>query len=169
MNEDPTLPGQERTEQEIKLPLIEEQLRVSRERVSTGAVRVSIAQEEQVQRLRLQTFEDEASVERVRVERTVDHAVPPWEEGDVLVIPVYEEEVVVQRRLVLKEEVRIQRRRNVRTEEEEVKLTRQRATVERRESGGGWAPQDTPAESSDRDIEAAHSRRESPSGTTGEK
>jgi len=57
-------------------------------------------------------FADEVAVERVPVNRIVDQMPETRQEGDVLVVPVVEEVITVQKRLLLKEEVRIQRRRN---------------------------------------------------------
>jgi hypothetical protein len=57
-------------------------------------------------------FSEEVSVERVVVERMVDEVPQIRQEGDVLVIPVVEEVITVQKRLLLKEEVRVSRRRN---------------------------------------------------------
>lgn len=56
-------------------------------------------------------FYEEADVERVPVNRIVDGPVETRQEGDVTIVPVVEEVVTVQRRLLLKEEVRIRRRR----------------------------------------------------------
>ena len=57
-------------------------------------------------------FADEVAVERVPVNRIVDQMPETRQEGDVLIVPVVEEVLMVQKRLLLKEEVRIQRRRN---------------------------------------------------------
>jgi stress response protein YsnF len=64
----------------------------------------------------------------------------PWHEGDVLVVPVYEE--VIERRLVLKEEIRLHRQRFSTSHTEQVPLRRQRAVVERRQADGSWAEVD---------------------------
>ena len=50
-------------------------------------------------------------VDRVAVGRYVDGPEAPRQEGDTLVVPVFEEVLVVEKRLVLKEEIRITRRR----------------------------------------------------------
>jgi len=57
-------------------------------------------------------FADEVAVERVPINQIVDQVPDTRQEGDVLIVPVVEEVLVVQKRLLLKEEVRIQRRRN---------------------------------------------------------
>jgi stress response protein YsnF len=48
-------------------------------------------------------------IERVPIDRTVEVAPPTRQEGDITIIPVVEEFVVVERRLILKEEVRVRR------------------------------------------------------------
>jgi len=57
-------------------------------------------------------FADEVAVERVPVNRLVDQMPETRQDGDVLIVPVVEEVLTIQKRLLLKEEVRIQRRRN---------------------------------------------------------
>ncbi len=57
-------------------------------------------------------FADEVAVERVPVNRIVDQMPETRQDGDVLIVPVVEEVLTIQKRLLLKEEVRIQRRRN---------------------------------------------------------
>jgi stress response protein YsnF len=53
------------------------------------------------------------------------------QEGDVTIIPVVEEILVVERRLVLKEEVHIRRIKTTERHQEQIKLRRQEATVSR--------------------------------------
>ena len=70
-------------------------------------------------------------VERIPVGREVDAVEPLREEDGVTVIPVYEEVLVVQKRLVLREEVRLTTRRESLAVPERVTLRRQRVEVER--------------------------------------
>jgi uncharacterized protein (TIGR02271 family) len=49
----------------------------------------------------------EPVIERVAINRAVSEAPPVRQEGDTLVIPVLEEVAVVERRLMLREEIRI--------------------------------------------------------------
>jgi uncharacterized protein (TIGR02271 family) len=124
------------------LPLIEEQVSVARERVNTGAVRVRVEEHRQPVPVALSAFSDAVQVERVRVEREVGAVEPPWHDGDVLVVPVYEERIVVQRRLVLTEELRIRRERRQQQWHETVELRRDEARVERRDADGDWHADD---------------------------
>jgi hypothetical protein len=57
-------------------------------------------------------FTEEAGVERIPVNRLVDTAPETRTEGDVTIIPIVEEVMVVEKRLLLKEEIHIRRTRN---------------------------------------------------------
>src|SRR5262249_56924020 len=75
---------------------------------------------------------EEVVVERVSIDRPVEGAAPePREENGVLVIPVLEEIAVVEKRLVLREEVRVSRRRTTTTASQVVTLRHDVADVER--------------------------------------
>ena len=74
-------------------------------------------------------------VEHVPIGRTVGAVPPIREEGDTTVLPVVEEVVVVERRLVLKEEIRIRRLRSTERHQETVTLRTQDAVVTRTEAG----------------------------------
>ena len=56
-------------------------------------------------------FSEDVDVERVPVNRILDGPVQSRQEGDTTVIPVVEEVITIQKRLLLREEVRITRRR----------------------------------------------------------
>lgn len=58
-----------------------------------------------------QLFGEDVSVERVPVNRILDGPIETRHEGDTTIIPVIEEVLTVQKRLFLREEVRITRRR----------------------------------------------------------
>ena len=75
--------------------------------------------------------EREVHIEHVAINRVVEAPAPPREEGDVLVVPVYEEVVTVQRHWVLKEEIRLRRREVQTRHREQVTLRREQASVER--------------------------------------
>ena len=72
-------------------------------------------------------------VERVIVGRVVSEVPPTRQEGNVTILPVVEEEVVVTRRLVLKEELHIRRVQRTEHYVERVVLRRQDVDVTRTE------------------------------------
>ncbi|GJE53193.1 hypothetical protein GOFOIKOB_6269 [Methylobacterium tardum] len=118
----------------VTLPVVEETARIDKRAVETGRVRVSTLTETVDQVLRESLRSDTVEVTRVPMDRTLSPGeVPPAvrEEDGVTIIPVLEEILVVEKRLVLKEELHI--RRNSADEDVEVPVTlrKQRAVVER--------------------------------------
>lgn len=91
------------------LELREERLVPHTERRDVGEVRIRTVVEEVPGRLEVEGRHDEVVVEHVPIGREVAERAAPREEGDVLVVPVYEEQLVVSRRLVLREELHIHR------------------------------------------------------------
>ena len=92
------------------IPVVAEELQVGKRSVETGRVRVTKTVREQQETVDQPVLAEEVVVERVPVNRVVETAPQPRQEGDTLVFPVLEEVMVVERRLVLKEEVRITKR-----------------------------------------------------------
>ncbi|MCU0760902.1 MAG: YsnF/AvaK domain-containing protein [Steroidobacteraceae bacterium] len=130
----------------LVIPVLEERVKVARRTVESGrATRVRKVVREDRQELELPTVHEEVQVERVPVGRLVDGPLESWEEDGVLVIPVVEERLVVRTEHVLREEIRISRRRRTQTSVHAVTLRREVAIVERLDPAtGDWAPVDSP-------------------------
>jgi uncharacterized protein (TIGR02271 family) len=118
--------------QSVVIPVAREEASVSRAVVETGVVGVRKLVRERVEVIDEPLLHDEVDIEHVSINRTVDAPQPPREEGDVLVIPVYEEVLTVQRKWILKEEVRLRRREVQTRHREEVVLREEQALVEHR-------------------------------------
>lgn len=116
----------------VVIPVAREEASVARKVVEKGAVRVRKVVREKVELIDEPLLHDEIDVEHVVVNRFVDATEPPRKEGDVLIIPVYEEILTVQRQWVLKEEVRLRRREVQSRHREEVVLREEEALVEHR-------------------------------------
>lgn len=126
------------------VPVLAEELSVDRRQVETGTVRVSKRVRERQEVVGPQTLAKETvEVERVPVNRYVEGPVAPRQEGDTLVVPVFEEVLVFEKRLVLKEELRITRRRTEETSAPQtVTLRTEEVVVERDGAGGAKTPPD---------------------------
>ena len=74
---------------------------------------------------------EQVIVERVPIGRIVETLPEIRQEGDVTIVPVVEEEIVVQRRLILKEEVHFRREKVVERYSENASLREQQVTVTR--------------------------------------
>ena len=114
----------------VAIPIVEEILTVAK-RSTENRVRVRTVIDEERVLLKASEISSAVNVERVPINRVVTTTPDVREEGNVLIVPVLEEQVFVEKRLVLVEEVRI-----TRTEQEvpvELPTTRRimRAVVER--------------------------------------
>ncbi|HEY0656982.1 MAG TPA: YsnF/AvaK domain-containing protein, partial [Pyrinomonadaceae bacterium] len=91
------------------IPVIQEEIVVDKYIVEKGKVRVSkrISQHEEI--IDEPLFHEEVKVERVPVNKIIDASPSVRQEGDTLIIPIVEEQVFVQKRLVLVEELRVRK------------------------------------------------------------
>ena len=116
----------------LVIPVVEEQLEVSRERVETGRVRISKSVEAREVVVDDPLKRESVRVEHVPINQVVTGAVPQVrEEGDVTVIPILEERVVTRTELVLVEEVRIHRDHSEYHDPQRVTLRKEVVSVER--------------------------------------
>ena len=116
----------------LVIPVVEERLEVSRERVETGRVRISKSVEAREVVVDDPLKRESVRVEHVPINQVVTGAVPQVrEEGDVTVIPILEERVVTRTELVLVEEVRIHRDHSEYHDPQRVTLRKEVVSVER--------------------------------------
>ena len=121
---------------DIAIPLVEERLVTSKRVMEQGRVKVRTVVDERESVVREQLRRAEVDIERVPVNREVDEVPPVREEGDTTIVPVVQEVLVVEKRLMVTEEIRIRRRETVEEHVEPVTLRSQRAVVEREDSSG---------------------------------
>jgi stress response protein YsnF len=131
--------------EEQVLPLYSEELSVSRRKVERG-VRVHVRTISHDHLIDGSLAHEMVEVERVAIGRPVDAAPPVREEGDTTVISVVEEILVVERRLILKEEIRLRRSRVTEQHREIVTLREQQVVIERTDPGAssGALPSEHP-------------------------
>jgi len=114
------------------IPVLEEKAVIDKETVASGRVRVATRTREVVETASAQLEAQEVEVRRVPVNKPVEGDLPQVRtEGETTIVPVFEEVLVVEKRLVLKEELHISRRRSVERVEIPVPLRKQEAVVER--------------------------------------
>ena len=116
------------------VPVIEEELRVGKRVVETGRVRIRKTVHEHEEVVDEPLMREEYDVERVPIDEFVDGPVGPRHEGETLVVPVLEEVLVVEKRLVVREELRITRKRTEERRPQRVKLLSEEVSVERTET-----------------------------------
>lgn len=120
-----------RENREIIVPLLAEEISVSKRTVSKGRVQVSRVTRQHEQLVDELLGREHVEIERRPIDKPVYTVPAVREEGDTVIIPIIEEVLMVERRLVLKEEVRIRRIREAERHQERVTLRKQEAVVTR--------------------------------------
>lgn len=118
------------------IPVIEEQVHVGKQVIETGKIIVSKKVFEEEKAIDVSLIHEEHDIERIPVNQYVETAPEVRYEGDTMIIPVLKEEVVIQKRLFLTEELRITKRKVETSAPQQVSLRREEVTVERIDSSG---------------------------------
>ena len=111
--------------------LVAEDLSVSKETRETGRVRISTHTREREVLIDENLARERVEIETVPVGQKVDAMPEVRQEGDATIVPVVEEVLVVERHLMLKEEIHIKRVRSTERHQEKVALRHQEAVVTR--------------------------------------
>jgi stress response protein YsnF len=120
----------------LVIPIVEEEARIAKRQVVSGRVIVKTTVDTEERILKEMLSQETVEVERIPVNRVVDVVPQLRTEGDVTIVPVFEERLVVEKQLFLVEEVRIRRTTSVESVEVPVALRKERATVERLHGSG---------------------------------
>jgi uncharacterized protein (TIGR02271 family) len=114
------------------IPVIEEQWQVGKKIVETGRVVVSKKVHEEEVTVDVPIMHEEHDIERVTVNQYIDTAPPAVRyEGETMIIPVLREEVVVEKRILLVEELRITKRQIQTNTPQQVTLRKEEVIVDR--------------------------------------
>jgi stress response protein YsnF len=128
------MPDQEQRPEDLRIPLHVEEVSVSRREVEKANVQIALITGTREQLVDKELTHVRVEIERVPIGRTIDVVPSISQEGDTTIIPVVEEIAVVERRLVLKEEVHIRRVTTKEQHQESVVLRQQEALVTREEA-----------------------------------
>ncbi|MDX1662202.1 MAG: YsnF/AvaK domain-containing protein [Candidatus Promineifilaceae bacterium] len=113
------------------IELIAERADIHKVRRESGAVRIRKVVDEEEELIEVPLISEDVEVTRVAVDRPIDGPIPIREEGNTIILPLIEEVLVVQKQLVLKEEVHISRKKIETTASERVMLRKEDVVVER--------------------------------------
>jgi stress response protein YsnF len=136
-------------ESQIVIPLHAEEATVVKRRVVTGRVQVSAVTLEREALVDEDLSREHVEIVRTQIGKPLDRMPAVREDGDTLIIPVVEEVLVVERRLLLKEEVRIRRVCNTEKHQERVIVRKQETVITRlpgeaQPVAGSSEPEETP-------------------------
>jgi stress response protein YsnF len=113
----------------VVIPVVAEEVRVDTEVREIGRVKIAKTVELRDEPIDLEFIRDHVAVERVEVGRPVDAPQPVRYEGDIMVIPVHEEVLVVQKQLVVREELRVRIDRLASREQTSVRLRSEAVSI----------------------------------------
>ncbi len=125
------IPGAKQSNEVIEvIPVVEETLRIEKREFESGRVLVhkTVTERDEVAEVLLR--QQDLIVERVPIGRTVSEAPQTRQDGDTLIVPILEEILVVEKRLILKEELHIRKHSSERTEQHKVRLRTEHVEIE---------------------------------------
>src|SRR5271154_6450823 len=114
---------------QIVVPLHAEELSVSKRVVPKSRVRVSTVTQQHDEIVDELLAREEVVIERTPIGKRIDAMPAVREEGNTIIVPVVEEVLIVERQLILKEEVRIRRVRDTERHQERIILRKQEAVI----------------------------------------
>lgn len=112
------------------IPVVREFVHIEKRAVESGRVVVHKTTVERDETVEAMLLREDLQVERVTVGRMVTEAPAQRHEGDVLIIPIMEEVLVTEKRLMLKEELRIRTVRSEQAVTETVRLREEQVTID---------------------------------------
>jgi len=124
---------------EATLRLFAEELSVTKEKLESGRVHVATHTHEREALVEEDLARERVEIETIPIGRRINTVPEVRQEGDATIIPVVEEVLVVERQLVLKEEVHIRRIHTTERHQERVTLRHQEAVVTRHQPDPGDA------------------------------
>jgi uncharacterized protein (TIGR02271 family) len=117
---------------EMTIPVIEESVQVDKRVVESGAVRITKVVSEQDVPVDIPLIHEEHDIQRVPVNEYVDTPPPPVRyEGDTMIIPVVREVLVVQKRLLVVEELHITKTQVEQHDTQQITLRKEEVIIER--------------------------------------
>src|SRR4051812_47773813 len=153
------------TDAPIVVPVVAEFGHISAEPVEVGRVRIVKTVREDEETLDVPLMRENVEVQRVPVNEFVPEVPQVRYEGDTMIVPLVEEVLVIEKRLMLKEELHVTRRRTVEKTTQHVKLRTEEARVERvhpgqeqRSDSDDRAPNDRAGQVNPRDLEKQEDR-----------
>lgn len=121
----------------LAIPILEEELDIHKRIVDTARVRIHKRVHEHEEIVDDPLFEEEVNVQRVPINRIIEEPLPSRVEGTTLIVPVVKEVLVVQKQLMLVEEIHVTKARRSVRRPQSVTLRHEDVVVERVEVDKG--------------------------------
>ena len=115
----------------LVVPVLVEELDVQKRLVETGKVRITKVVHERETLVDEPLFHDKVAITRVPIQRVVDGPVPVREDNGTTIISIVEEVLVVEKRLMLREEIHIRKQRIETHQPQHITLRSEEVRIER--------------------------------------
>lgn len=121
------------------IPVVQEEIRIDKRVIEAGKVRITKRVSEREELIDVPFLRQEVTVERVPINLFVEAPPPVRQEGDTMIISIVEEQIVMQKKLLLVEELRVRKQviethqpQSVTLLREEVEVTRSAENLDNR-------------------------------------
>jgi uncharacterized protein (TIGR02271 family) len=114
------------------IPIVEENVHIDKKIIEKGKVIISKSIKEESEIINLPVANEEVTIERVSINQILDK--PPEAiryEGNTVIVPVLQEITVIEKRILLVEEIRITKTSISSTETKEITLRKEEVKIER--------------------------------------
>ncbi len=133
------LPADRGQTDDIQIAAVQEELEVGVKTTETGAVRIHKIVHEEMQPIPVSLRSQTVEVKRVAINRPVEEKFEPHQDGDTLIIPVFEYVPIITMQLTLKEEVHVTTTESQQDVFQNVLMNNEELVVERRSGmAGEW-------------------------------
>jgi uncharacterized protein (TIGR02271 family) len=129
--QDDTIKREQESEDTLVVPVVAETLDIQKRRVEAGGVRVRKIVHEREEIIDEPLMREEVHVKRVPINRVVEGPIPVRHVGNTMIISLLEEVLVVEKRLMLKEELHIIKDEIETYKPQRIMLRQEEAAVER--------------------------------------
>lgn len=118
----------------ITVPILEEEIKVTKKVIDTGIVNISKTIIESTEYLDIPLSSEQIIVDRIPKNEIVD-TMPAASryEGDVMIIPVLKEVAVIEKRIMLVEEIHVKKIKTEKTETQEVTVRKEEVNITRKD------------------------------------
>ncbi len=118
-------------DQDVIIPLIQEEVHVDAVPVVTGGVRITKHFEQHQEFIQQQLRKGRVQIQRIKTERIVDGPEQPYQSGNTLIIPIVSEVPVVKTQWVVTEELHVTQLEETESVQQAVSVGREHAQIER--------------------------------------
>ena len=123
------------------LPVVEEEIYHTRRQVKTGSVRVEKRVVSETKEITAPLIRDIVEVRRVPRNRIVQTIPPARQVGSTLIIPVIEEQIVITKHMILKEEIHVVKRRVKELKRHQIPIAKETVQIVRLDADGNVRPE----------------------------